>query len=46
MKVGDLVKCQANIQFFKGMGIILKVDEELVKTTFGWIRKGFLEVGS
>ena len=43
IKVGDLVRTTHH-QFTTRIGIVLKVEIDLVKTTFGWATKEYLEV--
>jgi len=43
MKVGDLVKTTYP-NGYTAVGIILRVDVDLVKCCFGWVGKDYLEV--
>ena len=44
MKVGDLVKFVDNSRNRHRVVLILAVDVDFVKTTFGWVDKTLLEV--
>ena len=39
LKIGDLVKDISGI-----MGVVLVIDVDFAKTTFGWVKKKHLEV--
>lgn len=43
IKVGDLVRTTSKYPNSR-IGIVLKVEIDLVKTTFGWATKEYLEV--
>jgi hypothetical protein len=44
MKVGDLVKFEDIFGNDQRIGLVLKVDTDLAKTTFGWVNKSLLKV--
>ena len=44
MKVGDLVKFEDVFGNDQRVALVLEVNVNLVKTTFGWVNKTLLEV--